>query len=506
MTPLSRRTVLRSAAIAGGAALGVSTARPAVAADTAAIAFIGATVVDGTGALPKTDQTLVVRGDRIVALGPRERTPVPRGARIVEVAGKYVIPGLFDSHAHSGEWADISPRLNIANGVTTVRELFGMPHLHEWRGRVDAGTMLGPRSVIASRIIDGPATTGGPEFLTVVTTDAEARAAVRKARKSGADFVKVYSGLPLDLYDAVADESRRIGIRFAGHCPDAVPLAHAAAAGQRSVEHLYSTSYSASTREDEIRRLIAEGGGERGDLLGWITRIHRLEWMAAGSHSPRKAARLFATLVRRGVRMVPTLVVNRVMDRPGEVDTADPRLKYLPAAVTGYWAQAFQSFFVDSRTPAEQAEWHALLDFRLEFTGAMSRAGVPILVGTDGGDVPYVFPGFGVHDELANLVEAGLSPMRALQAATVEPARFLGLDRLLGTVEQGKAADLVVLDADPLADIANTRRIHAVVTRGRLITAGERTLILADVERAAAAVDRAVPVKGGCCFRGARKG
>lgn len=484
MSPLSRRDILRTAAVLGATATTVAVPAAAHAADTT-LALLGATVVDVITGRPLPDRTLLIRGGDIVALGRRSEIAVPGGARVVDVTGKHVIPGLIDSHAHSGPWPEISPPLNIANGVTTVREMYGLPHFHEWRERVEAGTMLGPRSVIAGRIIEGPTTTEVPDFFRVVSTQAEAREAVRESRREGADFVKVYSALPRDLYDAVADEARRLRIPFAGHCPDLVPLDHAAWSGQRSVEHFYSISYPASTRQEEIAAVLAETGG---GMPGWIERVHRAEMLASAGFSSTRAARLFSRLRRSGTRMVPTLVVSRVMDRPTEVDTADPRLKYLPAMVTEGWAQALRELFVDARTPAEAAEWHALLDFRRRFVRAMADAGVPVLAGTDGGDVPYVFPGFGVHDELAELVAAGLSPHRALRAATVEPARFLGFGDRLGVVAKGRAADLVVLDGDPLADIGNTRRIHAVLVRGRLIDRVERGRMLSRVAEAASKV------------------
>ena len=486
MSPLSRRDVLRTTAAVLGATA-TTAAVPAAAraggAPAETLALTGATVVDVVTGRPLPERTLLIRGGEIVAMGRRAEVPVPAGARVVDAAGKYVIPGLIDSHAHSGMWPEISPPLNIANGVTTVREMYGLPHFHEWRERVEAGTMLGPRSVIAGRIIDGPATTEVPAFFAIVSTEAEARAAVRESKESGADFVKVYSALPPDLFDAVADEARRLRIPFAGHCPDLVPLDHAAWSGQRSVEHFYSVSYPASARQDEIAAVLAGTGG---GMPGWIDRVHRAEMLASGGFSSTRASRLFSRLRRSGTRMVPTLVVNRVMDRPELVDTADPRLKYLPAAVTSGWEQALRELFIDARTPAQAAEWHALLDFRMRFVRAMADAGVSVLAGTDGGDVPYVFPGFGVHDELGELVAAGLSPHKALRTATVEPARFLGFGDRLGTVERGKAADLVVLDGDPLADIGNTRRIHAVVARGRFIGGRERERILAGVADAAA--------------------
>ncbi|MDV5144048.1 hypothetical protein R1T08_07170 [Streptomyces sp. SBC-4] len=166
----------------------------------------------------------------------------------------------------------------------------GTPLLHRWRAQVERGELLGPRSIIAGRIIDGAPTIGDPALFVEVATEAQARQAVRHAKEEGADFVKVYSRLPGDLHRTIADEARRQRIPFAGHCPDAVPLSSASAAGQLSIEHLYSTWYDTSTREQELRARVAELKIGRGDFVTWMHEVHRLEWDAVTSYSPRKAA------------------------------------------------------------------------------------------------------------------------------------------------------------------------------------------------------------------------
>ena len=335
----------------------------------------------------------------------------------------------------------------------------------------------------------------------MVADEAEARAAVREAKQQGADFVKVYSRLPADLHRVIADEARRQRIPFVGHCPDAVPVTTAIELGQRSIEHFYSTWYSTSTREAELRQRLADLKIAQGDYITWLQAIGELEWIAANSYSQSKAEILFEKLISNRTRMTPTLTIYHVLDRPSEVDLTDERLTYVPASVAGLWPEALD-YIQSSRTAEESAQWYELLDHRLAFVGALRDAGVPVLAGTDAGDIPFDFPGFGLHDELANLVRAGLTPLQALQAETLEPARFLGVQDSIGTVERGKAADLVVLDADPLADIRNTTRIHAVLVHGRLISAEQRISMLADAEQAASEETEPAQVgahPAGCC-------
>jgi imidazolonepropionase-like amidohydrolase len=485
---VSRRRVL-GAGIgigAGIAAAGLGASAAQAGGTGSAVAITGTTVIDGSGGAPRQDVTVLVRGDRIAAIGAAREVRVPADARVVDGRGKFVVPGFIDSHVHGSGQEQIDLPLYLANGVTTVRDMNGQPLLYRWRDRIEAGTLAGPRMVVASPIVDGdPSLLAGLGAPYVEVADArEARAAVHAALADGADFIKVYVRLTPDAYHAIADECRRLGVTFVGHTPDAIPLAEASAAGQRSFEHLYTGWFDTSGAEAEIRRRLARitvGGGE---YNSWFNQTHPLEVLAARTFDPARARTVFARLAADGAHQVPTLTQHRVFDLPESATLHEDRLRYLPAATRDGWQAQLEQVYLAGRTPQAVAEHRELFRARMRWIGAAHRAGVPVLAGTDTGTA-FVYPGFSLHDEIANLVEAGFSPMRALQAATSVPARFLHRPDV-GTVRRDAIADLAVLDADPLADIRNTRRIHAVVTRGRLIDATAREQLLHDVETAAA--------------------
>jgi imidazolonepropionase-like amidohydrolase len=496
-TKLTRRGALVAGAAVGAAGL---FARPAGAtpAGGGGTAFVHGTVIDPDRGRVYQDMTVLVRGDRIEAVEPTGA--VPAGVRVVDLRGRFVIPGLADMHTHGqAEWLD--PALNVVNGVTTVREMSGTPAVWDWRARIEAGTLLGPRYTISSPIIDGAPSIWDPALLKVLSVaDArEARQAVRDVVAGGADFVKTYSRLNRSAFRAIAAEAHRLGVPFAGHCPDEVPSEEAADLGQASIEHVFSAAYDASSREEEIRAEIGRIRLDLGDYAGWFAAIHPVEWTAANSYSPSNARRLFGKYARRRTRQVPTLAMHRGLDFARTLDLpADPRAKYLGPELLGGQQYALTELYLKDRPPAQDAEWAAMFDHRLAIVGEMHRAGVPIMTGTDTGTCG-VYPGFSVHDELALLVAAGLSPMAALAASTVEPARFLGANT--GRIAPGAAADLVVLGADPLADIRNSQRIEGVVVRGRYLDAAERERVLREVEGAAGS---AGPVaSAGCPCTGA---
>ncbi|MEE1941947.1 amidohydrolase family protein [Streptomyces sp. TRM 70361] len=451
------------------------------------VAITGTTVIDATGARPQRNVTVLVRGERIAAVGSARRVRVPADAEVVDGRGKFVVPGFIDSHAHGSGQEEIDPPLFLANGVTTVRDLNGQALLYDWRDRVAAGTLFGPRYLVASSIVDGnPSLLVGLGSPYIEVADGEeSRAAVRRSVAEGADFIKVYARLTPDAYHAIADECRKLGVSFVGHTPDAIPLAEASAAGQRSFEHIYTSWFDTSSEEREIRRRLARievGGGE---YNSWFRQTHPLEVLAARTFDPHRARKVFRGLAADGSHQVPTLTQHRVFDLPESVALHDDRLRYLPAATRDGWRIQLEQLYLAGRSPQDVAEHRELFAARLRWIGAAHRAGVPVLAGTDTGTA-YVYPGFSLHDELENLTEAGLSPMQALRAATSAPARFLGLHDV-GVVRRGAIADLAVLDADPLADIRNTKRVHAVVVRGALISAERRERMLGDVEAAASA-------------------
>jgi len=321
---------------------------------------------------------------------------------VVDGRGKFLIPGLWDMHVHLTE-DDLAPL--VAYGVTGVRDMGNaLADVDGWRGRVNARALVGPRIFRVGPILNGEEF--GPAQL-AIQTEAEARTAVRVLKKVGVDAIKLHTMLPRDAYFALADEARKLSIPFVGHVPQTVTPFEASTAGQASLEHIQT---------------LFEG------------------------QSPLKAdsgPQLFALFAKNGTVFDPTLVAYRGST---EAQNVDPELlRAYPDLLPGR-KQLFARF--------------------VELVGMMNRAGVTLVTGTDLSGFKWISAGASLHDELALFVEAGLTPMEALQAATRNPARFLHVDA--GTIEVGKHADLVLLDANPLDDIRNTRRIRAVVLDGTL--------------------------------------
>jgi len=440
-----------------------------------ALAIVHVNVIDATGSRVQTDMTVVVQGKEILQIGKSKGVAVPKSAKIVDGRGKYLIPGLWDMHVHEvfGAWLPedekVIPLLFVANGVTGVRDMGGdLEPLKRWRSRIAAGEMLGPRMIISGPMLDGPV----PQFPSSapIKDAADGRNTVDQLKKDGADFIKIQSLTPRDGYFAAAEEAKKIGIVFAGHIPDKVRAVEASNAGQKSVEHLTGVFEGCSTVEDELMA-IPRGPG-RGRFLS--------------TYDPERAKALIALFVKNQTWQVPTLyweqgewLIEKTNSGP------DPLAKYAPAA----WRDRTWPMFTRDIThgwssdPLADRENFVRAEFKM--VGEMNRAGVPILAGTDTAAGVRVYPGFSLHDELDLLVQAGLSPMQALQAATLNAGKYLGLADT-GTVEKGKRADLVLLDADPLEAIANTRKIQAVVLAGRYFSRSDLDGLLHQVEEAAA--------------------
>mgnify|MGYP004497513891 CR=1 FL=1 len=484
---MRRRTILTGTALGvAGSALGLT--QPARARGgppgDGLLAVRGVTVIDAAGG-PRRGQTVLVRGDRILDAGPAARVPVPSGARVVDGRGKHLIPGLADMHTHATGIDDTDPELYVVNGVTATRQMSGGAEAPAWRRQIAAGQRHGPEWTIGSKIIDG-----SPSLWEGIDTDndlhisvadpAQARAVVRQEHAAGAAFIKTYTRLSRASFLAVADECRRLGLPFLGHVPDFVELTEAAERGLLTVEHLFSIWYDTSADEERLRRAVAAVPIGPGEYNGWFNRMHPLEYAAARSYDRRKAGRVFRRLAGNGTYVTPTLVLHQTNDLPESIDRHDPRHRYFSADMIAYWDWAVDNLYLPGRTPARSARSRELFRRRLSLTADLAAAGVPLLAGTDLG-TSYLMPGFSLHDELALLVRAGLNPLEALGAATLNPARCLG-HRDRGVVARGAVADLVLLDADPLHDIRNTTRIDSVVVRGHLIDRAARARMLAGIE------------------------
>jgi imidazolonepropionase-like amidohydrolase len=425
------------------------------------------TVIDMTGAPPQPDMTVVVTGNRIAALGPSRAVRIPKGALTLDAAGKFLIPGLWDMHVHAA-WAGTLPTfgpLFLVNGVTGVREMWGSLDLvASARIRLAQHHLTEPRFVASGQILDGsPPIWQGSIGL---SSGEEARRVVDSLHAAGADFIKVYNLLPREVYAAIVAEAKRVGMPVAGHVPIAVGALAASQAGQRSIEHLTDLLLSCSTHEAPLRAALVSAFEKPRDSLRALGRRQQQEVL--DTYSPEKCQALAAQLLRDSTWQVPTLTVLRAIAYVDDtVFTSDARLQYMSRETRDSWNPR-NDFRFKTMTAADFARSKRTYTKQVEVIGLLHRAGVPILAGTDVLN-PYCFPGFSLHDELALLVEAGLTPMEALQAATRNPAIFLKATDSLGTIAAGKLADLVLLDADPLADIHNTTKINAVILDGQLL-------------------------------------
>jgi len=409
------------------------------------------TVVDVVSGKELPDQTVVLQGERIISVGGTDPPGAPQG-RVVDGHGGFLIPGLWDMHVHIQDLEDLP--LYIANGVTGVRMMFGVKDAKELRAQF-ATLPAAPEVFIGSIIVDGDPPVW-PGSIVVHKPD-EARRIVDEIKASGADFVKIYNGVPHDAYFALADEARKQNITFVGHLPYQVRASEASDAGQRSIEHLDGIAVACSRKEQSIIKELQPGHYiEKMNLV--VEALHTLD--------PSKCQELFAQFRRNNTWQVPTLTVHRGMGWQNDFHFAsDPRLVYMNGDVRYRW-QPQNDFRFRRWTPAEFELHRGLFNADKQMVGIMFRAGVPLLAGTDAMN-PFCFPGFSLHDELGLLVESGLTPLAALQAATIRPAEFLGRAEELGVVAAGKRADLVLLTADPLADIHNTTRIQAVWLHGK---------------------------------------
>jgi imidazolonepropionase-like amidohydrolase len=429
------------------------------------------TVIDATGKPAQSDMTVVVERDRIAAVTPSKKTKVPQNTQTLDGSGKFLIPGLWDMHVHGTEtpW---SYGLYLANGVVGVRDMFGPEDANAWRQQHATAEKTAPSIYFASPIIDGPRPVF-PDMISVAT-EAQGRDVVDRYKDHGSDFIKVYSTLPRAVYFAIADEAHKRGLPFAGHVPYLVTAAEASDAGQKSMEHLLGIEVACSNQESTLMAEIPRRG---------FLDVLRRDARALESYDDAKAQFLFARFVKNGTWQSPTLTVLRMNAFLNDPQfRSDDRLKYMPKSERADWDPSNPLF--KGATPEDWAAFRAKYAGDLKLVGRMHRAGVGIIPGTDVLN-PYSFPGFSLHDELALLVEAGLSAMEALQASTKEAARFMGqLDRR-GTIEAGKIADLVLLDRDPLKDIHNSRSIRAVVLGGKLMPRAALDAMLTQAESAA---------------------
>ncbi len=473
-------------AVSGSPTIGIPCRHPLSA--EIPIAIRNVTVIAMTDAPAMSGQTVVIQRGRIARIGPIKQISIPRSAIVVDGTGRYLIPGLWDMHIHAAQGREIYNRLFIANGITGVRDMGGYPQtLTAWRKEIASGKTLSPHLYSAGPIVDGFPPSW--PFAIAAADGDKGHEAVAQVKQGGANFVKVYDLLPRDAYLGIVSEAKRRNIPVVGHIPYSITLSEASNAGQRSVEHLSGLWLACSTHETEIRRKIVALVKANPNYAVYGLQVNRLiEQKARTTFNAHRTTELFNTLVKNRTYQTPTAGVLRYYTLGGAgYSTDDPRIKYIPRVITDSWGNAQSTaptYLVEQRKGRFRED--------LKMVGLMNRAGVPLLAGTDMGN-PFIFPGFSLHDELAYFVEAGLTPLEALRTATRNPAEFFGISDRTGTIEKGKWADLILLEADPIADIANTKKIRAVIANGRLFTRTDLDCLLTEAEEEAAKYVPAIP-------------
>jgi imidazolonepropionase-like amidohydrolase len=406
------------------------------------LAILGGTLIDGTGAGPVTDSAVIIHDGRIEAVGPRYRVKIPKHAEIVDARGKYILPGLWDMHAHfeQVEWGPIY----LAAGVTTVRDCGNeFEFITAVRDAVAKGHGLGPRLLLAG-IVDG----SGPMTIGVerVDTPEQARQWVDKYHAAGFQQMKIYSSVKLENLKAVADEAHKLGMTVTGHIPEGLNAYQAIEAGQDQINHIqYITDIMHAPFPEDM------------------SRIDRMKAAADINLSSPEAKKAVLFLKEHHTVVDPTMALFEFLT----ATTAKPPASFEPGV--NKVAPELAEQLTDVGPPNERSEIGERVFLKeLAIVGALHRAGIPIVAGTD-----QTVPGHSLHREIELYVRAGFTPMEAIQAATIVPARVVGMEKELGTVEKGKRGDVILIKGNPLEDIHNTRNVETVIANGVMYKTAE---------------------------------
>jgi imidazolonepropionase-like amidohydrolase len=401
------------------------------------IAIVGGTLIDGNGGTPVRDAAVIVRDGRIAAVGPAAIVAIPSDAYRVDVHGKTILPGLWDMHSHfeQVEWGPIY----LAAGVTTARDCGNeFEFITAVRDAIRDDRGVGPRLLLAG-VVDGTS----PESAGVQRVDTPEQALywTRRYHDAGFQQMKIYSSVKLEEEKIVIAEAHRLGMSVTGHVPEGLDAYQTIAAGQDQINHI--------TYVADIMHPLLPPNADR--------TAHKRATASIDLASP-EAAKAIEFLKAHRTVLDPTLAAFEI----DEATTEKPVASIEPGA--NFIAPELVQSLTDVEPPSEASRLQEQVDEKyLAILGALHRAGIPIMAGTD-----QTIPGHSIHREIELYVKAGFTPMEAIQAATVVPARAMGLDKDSGSVEVGKRADLIVIDGDPLEDIRNTRDVTAVITNGKL--------------------------------------
>lgn len=439
-------------------------------------------LVDVEAGVVKNNQSVLIEKGRIVAVGNDLEVDTDH---VVDARGRFAIPGMFDMHVHS---IKLSPWLThplfLAAGATSVRDMGGCIGIDDawvacvdekraWNEAVVNGLMVGPRyDQVTSLAING-----GSEIPDAVDRDlgvatvAGAHLRVEHDKARGIDFLKPYTMMPRDAYLALAESTNANGMYLAGHQPLAVSAIEVVEAGQRSIEHAFLFIWECFPDMADLR--------DSGDPRSVYTDSLRRQMI--DQHDPQLCTDLHRRMDIAGTAYVPTHTTRKLDAYATDAEYRnDPRLRYIPSPLRTLWLYDADSM-AERAGEVGQESYRDFYEFGITQTGIAHAAGVTVLAGTDAPD-SFAFPGTGLHDELEHLVQAGLSPLNVLRAATLESARLLGLEGEAGVIKVGARADIVLLAENPLDDIAAVRSVEAVVLAGAFYNQAAIDEMLATVE------------------------
>lgn len=430
---------------------------------SATLVIKNVTVIDGSGAAAKSDMAIVIKGNRIAEVVPAKNLKPPKNAKIINAEGKYAIPGLWDMHVHLKNSTESALPVFIANGITSIRDMAGgFEQLSDMRRMVETGGIIGPRIKFSGPALESPESiarakkSGKTENFDltriVVAGPEDAPKAIKKLKDLGVDFVKIRTWASPETYFAIIKAAKDADIQIVGHSPENLDPIKVANAGQASFEHGFYPYPLSKYSETEQANIIE-------------------------AFVKNKAA-IVPTLVAWNYQTVPLETAKAIVaDNENKIDF---RRKYTSPELVEYWGVQLEP--LKPKSEESLKGWRGAIDTMAKDVGAMFQKGVRVMPGTDLA-APLVFPGFSLHDELEMFVtKIGMSPMQAIESGTRVPAEFMGMRDCLGTIEKGKIADIVLLDADPLEDIKNTRKIDGVIKGGNYFDRAKLNEILRDTE------------------------
>jgi hypothetical protein len=447
--------------------------------------FTNITIIDAVDGL-RTGQSVVITGNTITETGSADEVEEPSGATVIDGSGKYMIPGLWDAHVHITNTEDLRPAMSplfIVNGITYVRDTSAifdtvLPLREQARAASESNGMA-PEVFISGPHIESEQISWASS-VSAVSPD-HAASIIDSLINADIDEIKLYELLPRDIYLEVLSIANEKGYNVSAHVPLSMDVVEASEAGLASMEHMQNLELSCSSDWESLLesriQMIAEGADKSGnEMRGAIHQAQRLH--AIQTYDEQRCETVINTLAANNTWQVPTLTITTVPShRLFASDDWKETFRYLPETVRSAWLQQAES--MAEQEPSE--EDIAYKDWAYDIIPKLAESGVGIMAGTDM-PLALLTPGFSLHEELIMLADAGLSPMQVLEAATLRPAQYFGLEDQQGAIASGMAADLVILDANPLDNITNTKRINAVMRNGYLHTRDDLDHILVQLE------------------------